>query len=1063
VVGDGNAATVAQQRPVPPSATDRVSVAGYEILEELGRGGMGVVYKARQIKLNRIVALKMILAGAHAGPQELARFRTEAEAVARLQHPHFVQIYEVGEQDGRPYFSLEFLDGGSLAQQIAGTPQPPRGAAELVEILARAVQEAHGRGIVHRDLTPGNVLLTSNGMPKITDFGLAKRLDSEPGAAALPGRTQSGAILGTPSYMAPEQAAGNIKAIGPATDVYALGAILYELLTGRPPFRGETTLDTLQQVLTTEPVPPTRLQPKVPRDLETVCLKCLQKPPRKRYASALELADDLHRFLAGRPILARPIGAWERGLKWVRRRPAAAALVAVSFLAVLSLVVVSWGYSAVLKSAAEREKQRAEEAVKAQDKALHQEKIARESLAQERRSLHELYLTQAAELWDRDPSRGLALLQRFPTDLRDFAWGYYYRLCQRHRRTLAGHKSWVLCVAFSPKGRTLATGDEDGVVKLWDLEAGKPSASFQAHRLGVSSLAFSADGRTLASAGGDSTAKLWAVRSARLKATLKGHSDSVWCVAFSPNGKTVATGGIDETVRLWDAATGKQQKVLAEFQGWVNAVAFSPNGKRLAWACWNEAVKLIDLQSGLKSSLLDHTHWVWSVAFSPDGQRLATASEDKTVKVWDLTGTKPGVLRTFRGHLAGVLSVAFSPDGRLLASASGDQTVKLWDLVKMQERLTLPVSEGADFFIPLLRDYALVGQEGVTLRGHTRPGYSVAFGPDGVTLATGSPDGKVKLWDALKSGARTTRAPHEDLVRQVVFSRDGRQLASASWDQTVKLWDPATGRLRLTLRGHDHWVWSAAFSPDGRTLATGSEDRTVKLWDTATGRCRTTLRGHSGAVWAVAFSPDGRTLASASWEVKLWDLETMTDRATLDGHTHQVRAVAFAADGKTLATASFDRTIKLWDLASRQVQATLQGHKHWVWALAFSADRTTLASASEDGTVKLWSLPSRKELATLQGHMAGVRAVAFLPAHPTISSKGAEKESGVRGETLATAGEDWTIRLWDVATRKERSVSLRGHDAGVNSVAFSPNGRILVSGSSDGTVRFWEATPQNDQ
>jgi hypothetical protein len=289
------------------------AVPGYEVLEELGRGGMGVVYKARQAGLGRLVALKVILAGAHAGADDRARFRAEAEAVARLQHPNVVQIHEVGERDGRPYFSLEFCPGGSLDGRLAGTPLPPPEAGRLVETLARAVHAAHRHGIIHRDLKPANVLLAEDGTPKITDFGLAKRLDGS-------GRTRSGELLGTPSYMAPEQARGQGKAVGPAADVYALGAILYECLTGRPPFRAATWPETLQQVSAEEPVPPRRLNAAVPRDLETVCLKCLEKEPGRRYAGARDLAEDLRRFGAGEPVKARPVGWPGRTWRWARRQ-----------------------------------------------------------------------------------------------------------------------------------------------------------------------------------------------------------------------------------------------------------------------------------------------------------------------------------------------------------------------------------------------------------------------------------------------------------------------------------------------------------------------------------------------------------------------------------------------------------------------------------------------------------------------------------------------------------------------------------------------------------------------
>jgi eukaryotic-like serine/threonine-protein kinase len=315
------------------AGTPRPQVEGYTILSELGRGGMGVVYKARQQKLNRIVALKMVLAGAHAGADQLARFYTEAEAVAHLQQPHIVQIHEVGEHAGLPYFSLEYVDGGSLSEQIDGKPQPVEDAGRMVELLARAMAYAHGQGIVHRDLKPANVLITREGEPKITDFGLAKRLESDSS------QTKSGTLMGTPNYMAPEQAKGLVHEIGPLADVYALGVILYEMLTGRTPFLGTSILDTLQQVRNLEPVPPSRLQPKVPRDLETICLKCLQKEPVKRYESAAGLADDLHRFLAGEPILARPVVLPERCWRWCQRNPRIAALSAAVLLLLVSLAV----------------------------------------------------------------------------------------------------------------------------------------------------------------------------------------------------------------------------------------------------------------------------------------------------------------------------------------------------------------------------------------------------------------------------------------------------------------------------------------------------------------------------------------------------------------------------------------------------------------------------------------------------------------------------------------------------------------------------------------------------
>jgi tetratricopeptide (TPR) repeat protein/predicted Ser/Thr protein kinase len=420
--------------PGPPPVMPRPppTVPGYEIIGELGRGGMGVVYKARQVSLNRVVALKMILGGAHARPQHLARFRIEAEAVARLQHPNIVQVYEVGEHDGQPYLSLEFVDGGNLEKSIGGRAQPPRQAAELVETLARAMHAAHQRGVVHRDLKLGNVLLTAEGVPKITDFGLAKRLD------AGSGHTRSGDVMGTPTYMAPEQAQGRTREIGPVTDVYALGIMLYELVTGRVPFEGETPVDTMLRVLEDDPVPPTRLQPRMSRDLETICLKCLEKEPKRRYATAGEFADDLRRFLNNEPIKARPIGTWERGVKWARRRPAVAALLGVSGLAVLGVLAVSLWFNVQLQAALqdaranflraqeqEREaKLQEERAVASAREAEQRRAIAEENLQTARAALDETLTAVGKDLLEDVPG----IDERMRRRILEKAAGLYQRL-----------------------------------------------------------------------------------------------------------------------------------------------------------------------------------------------------------------------------------------------------------------------------------------------------------------------------------------------------------------------------------------------------------------------------------------------------------------------------------------------------------------------------------------------------------------------------------------------------------------------------------------------------------
>jgi hypothetical protein len=454
------------------------AVPGYEILEELGRGGMGVVYRARQVGLNRVVALKMILSGEYAGAEELARFQAEAEAIARLHHPNIVQIHEVGEHNGRPFFSLEYCPSGNLARKLAGTPLPPREAAALIEQLARAVEAAHQRQVIHRDLKPGNVLLGQDGAPKITDFGLAKMLGaggeagkrapwSLPAGEAGEPLTASGAVLGTPSYMAPEQAGGKTKEIGPLADVYSLGAIFYECLTGRPPFKGPTPVDTILQVLSQEPVPPSRLQPGLPRDLETMCLKCLQKEPSRRYQTAGGLAEDLRRFLAGEPIRARPVRVLERTWKWVKRRPAAAALLAVLVLSsAAALALATWALG-------ERS-----DALQARDEAENQRKVAQRHAAQ---ALFEQALFQCEH---EDLKRGLlslasSLKESSRADAQDLAGSIRWHLSAwaRSLRTLKpvwAHETYLRPLAFDPAGEILVQIDGLRTLQPWQAVALSP-------------------------------------------------------------------------------------------------------------------------------------------------------------------------------------------------------------------------------------------------------------------------------------------------------------------------------------------------------------------------------------------------------------------------------------------------------------------------------------------------------------------------------------------------------------------------------------------------------------
>jgi hypothetical protein len=568
------------------------AVPGYEILKELGRGGMGVVYLARHVRLRRLVALKMVMAE-RATAETLVRFAVEGETLGRLQHPNIVQIHEVATHDGCPYFALEYVAGGNLEQRLAGRPLPLRHAADLVEVVARAVHHAHQAGIVHRDLKPANVLLCAacglagkseegpakpqaarqahdDVVPKVTDFGLARRLDAD---LAL---TRTGCLLGTPSYMAPEQAAGLGKEVGPAADVYALGAILYECLTGRPPFTGESALDLLYRVIREDPIAPTLLRPECPRDLETIALKCLAKDQGKRYSSAAALADDLHRFLAGEAIAARPPGVVERSARWVARRPAAAALLALGATALLALLGGWAHFTHLLQQERNTARQSANDARTAQEIAEGQRDRAQ-------RLWVTAQLLRVQAVCDHDPARGLALLEdpdACPAALRDFAWGYFYRLCKCNRLTLPVGRP-AHAVAFSGDGQSVAVGTADGAVELLDVASGRSRKRWAAHRGPVLAVAFAAGSVTLASAGHDGTVRLWACPSGKPVKTLTAHKGPATCLAFAADGRTLATGGRDANVRVWEWPTGRLRSTFRN-RCVVQCLAFSPNGSVLA-------------------------------------------------------------------------------------------------------------------------------------------------------------------------------------------------------------------------------------------------------------------------------------------------------------------------------------------------------------------------------------------------------------------------------------------------------------------------------------------------
>jgi WD40 repeat protein/tRNA A-37 threonylcarbamoyl transferase component Bud32 len=758
----------------------------YELLQEIARGGMGVVYKARQLTLNRIVALKMILAGQLASKLDVERFYSEARAAGELQHPNIVAIHEVGQHNGQHFFSMDYVNGPSLADKVVDGTWPPREAARLMRQIAKAVHYAHTRGIVHRDLKPRNVLLTAEGQPRITDFGLAKRLH---GTSDL---TVSGQIMGTPSFMSPEQAQGKVRGVGPRSDVYSLGAILYCLLTGRPPFSGRDVLSVLTQVITQDPTPPKQLNPELDKDLATITLKCLQKGPQGRYSSAKELADDLNRFLKNEPIRARPAGRSEKLWRWCRRKPLVASLMAaIGMLVVLLLFTGSVVLALWPKVLARRVP---EQSIYADHIRDAQRALDRNNVAAAKRSLDAC----RPELrgWEFHYLEGMTK-KRGP----DVAAGQQTLTLETARLPVGDGPSRkskivpmnaVTSVTFSPDGERIAGANSSGVLKVWDTQSGQERMELR----DIASAAFSPDGKRIAGvAGGRPT--VWDLETKGQPVqlewpiqTMAARRNAVWDAEnqdwvmppFVPPPSPFQPAPFRNVpLRAAPAHSAPVQLPDAFRSGNWNCIGYSPDGKRIAMGSWDKSIKVWDAGSGKQTlTLMWHGDAVQCMAFSPDSKRIVSGSSDKTLKVWDVTsdarGLDPGSAiqsvrgrerLTLRGHEGAVCAVSFSPDGRRIVSASADRTLKVWD--------------------------ASTGHETLTIEGQLDQISSVAFSPDGSRIASGSADGELRLWDTETGMGMLALTTDAGGIRAVAFSRDGTRIVSGSSNGTIRIWGASNG------------------------------------------------------------------------------------------------------------------------------------------------------------------------------------------------------------------------------------------------------------------------------
>jgi WD40 repeat protein/serine/threonine protein kinase len=1079
-----NAGALTASAEVPAATPVLERVGEFRILRALGKGGMGVVYEAEQVTLGRRVALKVLPQTLLPDARAQQRFEREARAAARLHHTNIVPVFGVGTHEGMPYYVMQYIPGLGLDavlrelqrwQGSAGpspdtlpveplraaprtdaapsgepidaytlaAPPPPRheprpsppsywrNIAHIGVQVADALDYAHRQGVLHRDVKPSNLLLDTLGTVWITDFGLAKADDQ-------PNLTHTGDLLGTLRYLPPEAFGGRTDARG---DVYALGLTLYEFLALRPAFDETDRARLIKQVVDAAPPRLGKLNPHVPRDLETIVHKTIERDPMHRYGSAGELAADLQRFLADEPIRARRVGPAEQVWRWARHHRAIAAA-----LAVVALLLVVLTVGALFTAAHFRQQEHEQRALAESNDNLAREKgelAAKEavlrSIAEERgeslrRNLYFARMNQAGQAADTLSGIGqvqdfLADWQDSAPDLRDWEWYYLKGLCHRDLATLHSQYRGVTALAWSPDNRRLATASRGHGIEIWDTVTRQRLRTLHGHTDWLYTIAWSPDGKRLASAGLDKVVKVWNAISGQELHTLRGHGRPIHAVAWAPDSRRLATAGEDGPVWLWDTDTGAQKRLLRGHTNRVVALAWDPPGQRLASGSWDQTLRVWDTARGKELVQLKQASLVDAVAWSPDGARLAAAGWDQVVKLWDtatwstgrwewlpsLLDPTPKII--LRGHQSRVFALSWEPSGQRLASAAGDGTVKVWD-----------ASTGTD-----LR----------TLRGHTAEVWAVAWSPDGRRLASGSLDRTIKLWDPEGDPETQTRAGYEGQVRAVSWDATGERLAFATAG-AVEYWNVAQAAPPRTLWPHRPMIWALAWAPRGKRLASGGMDGVVRVGDPLRGAALS-LHGHNHSIRAIAWSPDGKRLASGGEDgvVQVWDPVEPQPLLTFRGHgTSGVTALAWSPDGTRLASGTWNHSFKVWDAATGKEFFTRVAHENQLTALAFSPDGTRLASASGDRTVKLWDAHDGKELLTLRGHTIWVFAVAWAPD----------------GRRLASASEDGTVKLWDTATGKE-TLTLRGQAGLIGSVAWSPDGRRLAAGCKEGMVKVWDALP----